>query len=127
MGYNSNTFRIATGSTRTKVIMSKIIVTTTESVLVRKIAEVLRVIKGSTMWARNIGRHSWAGLKGSIGGEVKTYTDMTPSARDEAYNRTINETTDLDADAVVGVRFATSMVMGGTPELLAYGTTIKLQ
>ena len=34
---------------------------------------------------------------------------------------------DLGADAVIGVRYATSMVMAGASEMLAYGTAVKLQ
>jgi len=61
-----------------------------------------------------------------IGGEVKTYTDMTMHARDEAYNRMVNQAIDMNADAVIGVRFMTSMVMAGASEMLAYGTAVKI-
>ena len=33
---------------------------------------------------------------------------------------------ELGADAVVGVRFQTSMILSGTAELLVYGTAVKL-
>jgi len=107
--------------------VSNILTTTTESIAGRETAEVLGVVKGSTVRARNIGRDIGAGLKGIIGGEVKTYTDMTMSARDEAYNRMINEAIAMGADALVGVRFTTSMVMSGASEMLAYGTAVKLR
>lgn len=109
------------------MIMSKIIVMTTESIAGREITESLGVVKGSTVRARNIGRDIGAGLKSIVGGEVKTYTDMTMAARDEAYNRMVNEAIELGADAVVGVRFTTSIVMTGASEMLAYGTAVKLQ
>lgn len=107
--------------------MSNILVTTTETVPGKEIAEVLGVVKGSTVRARNIGRDIGAGLKGIVGGEVKTYTEMTMSSRDEAYNRMVNQAIDLGADAVVNVRFTTSMVMAGASEMLAYGTAVKLR
>ena len=106
--------------------MTDIIVTTGNEVPGKKIVKVLGIVKGSTVRARNIGRDIGAGLKSIIGGEVKTYTDMTMNARDEAYNRMVNEAFDMKADAIIGVRFTTSMVMQGASEMLAYGTAVKI-
>ena len=106
--------------------MSNIIITTSHEVPGKKIIKILDVVKGSTVRARNIGRDIGAGLKSLIGGEVKTYTAMTQDARDEAYNRMVNQAMDLGADAVINVRFTTSMVMAGASEMLAYGTAVKL-
>ncbi len=105
--------------------MTDIIVTTGNEVPGKKIVKVLGVVKGNTVRARNIGRDIGAGLKNIVGGEVKTYTEMTQNARDEAYNRMVNEAVDLNADAIIGVRFTTSMVMAGASEMLAYGTAVK--
>jgi len=106
--------------------MANIIVTTGNEVPRKKIAKVLGVVRGSTVRARNIGRDIGAGFKNIIGGEVKTYTQMTKNSRDEAYNRMVNEALDLKADAIIGVRFTTSMVMTGASEMLAYGTAVKV-
>jgi uncharacterized protein YbjQ (UPF0145 family) len=103
------------------------IVTTAEHIPGREITEVLGVVKGNTVRARNIGRDIGAGLKSIVGGEVKTYTDMTTNARDEAYNRMVNDALDKGADAIIGVRFSTSLVMAGASEMLAYGTAVKMR
>lgn len=105
----------------------KIIVSTTEEVAGRQVKEVLGIVKGNTVRARNIGRDIGAGFKNIIGGEVKTYTDMTTNSRDEAFNRMINQAIEQGADAVIGMRFMTSMVMQGASEMLAYGTAVKLK
>ena len=102
------------------------IVTTGNEVPGKKVAKVLGVVKGSTVRARNIGRDIGAGFKNFIGGEIKTYTEMTKDSREEAYNRMVNEAIGLKADAIIGVRFTTSMVMAGASEMLAYGTAVKL-
>jgi|TARA_B100001971_G_scaffold196795_1_gene204924 uncharacterized protein YbjQ (UPF0145 family) len=107
--------------------MTEIIVTTGNEVPEKKIIKVLGVVKGSTVRARNIGRDIGAGFKNFIGGEIKTYTEMTSNARDEAYNRMVNQAITLGADAIIGVRFMTSMVMQGASEMLAYGTAVKLK
>jgi len=106
--------------------MSDIIITTGNEIPGKRIIKILGVVKGSTVRARNIGRDIGAGLKSIIGGEVKTYTNMTINARDEAYNRMINQALDMKADAIIGVRFTTSMVMTGASEMFAFGTAIKI-
>lgn len=107
--------------------MAKIIVSTTSEIPGKQIKKILGVVKGNTVRARNIGRDIGAGLKSLVGGEVKTYTDMTSDARDEAFNRMVNEAVDLNADAIVGMRFTTSMVMRSASEMLAFGTAVKLK
>lgn len=106
--------------------MKSIILTTTEEIPGRKIKKILGVVRGSTVRARNVGRDIAASFKNMIGGEIKTYTEMTEHARDEAFNRMVNRAVELGADAVVGIRFMTSMVMQGASEMLAFGTAVKL-
>lgn len=105
----------------------EIIITTGNEVPGKKVSEVLGIVRGNTVRARNIGRDIGAGLKNFIGGEVKTYTEMTSNSRDEAFNRMVNEAVKLKADAVIGMRFMTSMVMQGASEMLAYGTAVRLK
>jgi len=107
--------------------MADLIVTTGEDIPGRKITQILGIAKGSTVRARNIGRDIGAGFKSIVGGEVKTYTEMTKQARDEAYNRMVNEAIEMQADAVIGIRFTTSMVMAGASEMLAFGTAVKIE
>ena len=107
--------------------MNKIIITTGNEVPGKKVAEVLGVVRGSTVRARNIGRDIGAGFKNIIGGEIKTYTDMIAHSREEAYNRMVNEAIEKNADAIIGMRFMTSMIMQGASEMLAYGTAVKLK
>ena len=107
--------------------MKELIITTGNEIPGKKIISILGVARGSTVRARNIGRDIGAGLKNLIGGEIKTYTEMTSHARDESFNRMVNQAIELKADAIIGVRFMTSMVMQGASEMLAYGTAVKLQ
>jgi len=107
--------------------MEDIIITTGNSIPGKDIIKILGVVKGNTVRTRNVGRDAVARIISMIGGEVKTYTEMTKNARDESYNRMVNEALDLGADAIIGVRFATSMIMTGASEMLAYGTAVKIK
>ena len=105
---------------------NQIIVTTAFEVPGKKVSKVLGIARGNTVRARNIGRDIGAAFKNVVGGEIKTYSDMTSHSRDEAFNRMVNAAIKMGADAIIGFRFSTSMVMQGASEMLAYGTAVKL-
>lgn len=105
----------------------EIITTTTAEIPGKKVSKILGVVKGNTIRARHIGRDIAAALKHIIGGEIVGYTQMTAQAREEAFNRMVNEAVDLKADAIINIRFTTSVVMQGAAEMLAYGTAVKLE
>jgi uncharacterized protein YbjQ (UPF0145 family) len=107
--------------------MTKIIVTTGEVIPKKQVVEILGIVRGSTVRARNIGRDIAASLKNLIGGEIKTYTDMANNARDESYNRMVNSAIEMKADGIIGMRFVTSMIMDGASEMVAYGTAVKFK
>jgi uncharacterized protein YbjQ (UPF0145 family) len=102
------------------------IVTTAETLPGKKVAKILGIAKGNTVRAKNIGRDIAAGFKNLVGGEIKSYTDLLVQAREECYNRMVNDASKMGADAIIGMRFMTSMVMAGSSEMLAYGTAVKL-
>ena len=103
------------------------IVTTSEEIAGKKIVKSLGIVRGNTVRAKNIGRDIAAGLKNLVGGEIAGYTDLLGQAREEAYNRMVNQAVEMDADAIIGMRFATSMVMQGSAEMLAFGTAVKIK
>lgn len=100
---------------------------TTETIAGHEIIEVLGVVRGSTVRARNVGRDIFAGLKNLVGGEIEEYTQLAADSREEACFRMVKDAERLGADAVVGVRFTTSMIMQGASEMLAFGTAVKLK
>ena len=103
------------------------IITTTETIPNKEIIDILGICRGSTVRARNIGRDIFAGLKNIIGGEIEEYTNLQAQSREQAIERMIKDAINLDADAIINVRFATSMVMQGASEMLAYGTAVKIK
>ena len=90
-----------------------------------KITETLGIARGSTVRTRNVGNDILAAFKNLVGGEVEQYTKLQADAREQALQRMIEDAKSLGADAVVCVRFQTSVMMAGASELLAYGTAVK--
>ena len=103
------------------------IISTLDQIPNQEISENLGIARGSTVRAKNIGRDIFAGFKNIVGGEIHEYTKLQADSREEAIQRMIDDANTLGADAVVGVRLATSMVTQGAAEILAYGTAVKLK
>ena len=87
--------------------------------------EMLGLVKGSTSQGKNIGRDITKGFKTLVGGELKAYNEMMNEARALATKRMVAEAEALQADAVVNVRYASSAVMQGAAEVMAYGTAVR--
>ena len=102
------------------------IIATTESVAGYNISDHLGTVIGKTIRARHLGKDIMAGIRTIIGGEIKEYTGMLAESREQALIRMQDKAKELGANAVVGVRFQTSMILSGTAELLVYGTAVKL-
>ncbi|MBP5675079.1 YbjQ family protein [Candidatus Saccharibacteria bacterium] len=103
------------------------IIVTTETIPGKTVKEVLGIAKGQVVQSKHMGSDFVAGLKTMVGGEIKGYTDMMNKAREIATDRMIKEAEELGADAIVGMRYGSSAVMGGASEMLAYGTAVKLK
>lgn len=103
------------------------IITTTESIKGKKIVRTLGLAKGNTIRARHIGRDIMALLHNIVGGEITDYTKLLAESREQSLDRMEADAQRLGANAVVEVRFATSVLMGGAAELLAYGTAVVVE
>ncbi|MEM0899288.1 MAG: YbjQ family protein [Pseudomonadota bacterium] len=100
---------------------------TTYELAGEKVEATLGVARGNVIRARHIGADILAALRNLIGGEVSEYTKLLAEAREQAFDRMVQDARAMGADAVVGVRFTTSMVTQGAAEILAYGTAVKLK
>ncbi len=87
--------------------------------------QTLGMVRGSTIQSKNIGRDITQSFKTIVGGELKAYTQMMNEARDLATERMVKEAESVGADAIVNIRYATSAVMQGAAEVMAYGTAVK--
>lgn len=103
------------------------LVVTTEAIAGREVEQSLGVARGSVIRAKHIGTDIVAALRNLIGGEVTEYTKLMGEAREQAYDRMLEDAKRMGADAITGVRFTTSMVTQGAAEILAYGTAVRLK
>ncbi len=100
---------------------------TTETIEGKKIKKTIGMVRGNTIRARHVGKDIMAGLKNLVGGEIIEYTKLMAESREQAIDRMIQEAQRMGANAIVSVRFTTSVIMGGAAELLAYGTAVVVE
>jgi uncharacterized protein YbjQ (UPF0145 family) len=89
--------------------------------------EMLGLVKGSTIQSKNFGKDLLSGFKNLVGGELTAYTEMMDEARALATKRMVEEAQGMGADAVVNIRYASSAIMQGAAEVIAYGTAVKFR
>ena len=104
--------------------MKKILVTSTEHIP-GKNYEIIGEVFGLTTQSRNAVSNIGAGLKSIVGGEIKGYTKMLTSSRNEAIDRLRQAAIDLGGDAVVMMRFDSSSIASDMQSVVAYGTAVK--
>ncbi len=103
------------------------LITTQDEFADYEIVKTMGLVRGNTIRARHVGKDIMANLRNLVGGEIKEYTKMLAESREQAMDRMVKDAKSKGADAVVGARFVTSLVMQGAAELLAYGTAVKLK
>ncbi len=103
------------------------LLTTTDTIEGKKIVKTLGLVRGNTIRARHIGNDIMASLKNIVGGEISNYTKMMAESREQALDRMVEEAQSKGANAVIQMRFATSMVMTSAAEILAYGTAVIVE
>jgi len=104
-----------------------LIITTSDKVEGKTITETIGLVRGSTIRARHVGRDIMAGLRALVGGEIVDYTKMMAEAREQAIQRMVEDAGKKGANAVVGMKFTTSMIMSNASEILAYGTGVVVE
>lgn len=102
------------------------ILTTTEYISGKEL-ETMGIVKGSTIQATHMINDILQGFKTLVGGELDSYNQMMNDARAMATMRMIKDAQQLGADAVVCVRYASSAIMPGAAEVIAYGTAVKFK
>ena len=103
------------------------IAATTDKIEGKKIVKVLGIARGNAIRARHLGKDIGAFFKNVVGGEIHEYTKLMAEVREQSIDRMKDDAERMGANAVVGVRMATSMVMDGAAEMVAYGTAVVIE
>ncbi|KAJ5724154.1 UPF0145 protein [Penicillium malachiteum] len=91
-----------------------------------KIRKVLGTIYGITVRTRNWGADIGAVFRSAIGGEIRFFTNLMYSAREEAMERLVGECMSRGGNAIVAVRFDVASY-GVCSQICAYGTACQVE
>lgn len=103
------------------------ILTTTPEIPGMRITKTYGLVRGSTVRGKHIGKDILALFRNIVGGEINEYTKMLAESREQALDRMIHDAERLGANAIVGVRFASSSITSGAAEMLVYGTAVQVE
>ena len=104
-----------------------LIIFTAHSVTGKNITKTLGLVRGNTIRARHLGKDIIASLRNIVGGEVTEYAKLLAESREQALDRMEAQAKELGANAIVGLQFQTSVIMGGAAEMMAYGTAVVVE
>jgi uncharacterized protein YbjQ (UPF0145 family) len=104
-----------------------LIITTTNEIEDRDVTKVLGLVSGSSVRARHVGRDITAVFRNIVGGDVPEYTKLMAESREVALARMTERAQGMGANAVVGMRFMTAMIVSGAAEILVYGTAVVVE
>lgn len=100
-------------------------VSTANEVPGRDALQSLGVVRGITVRSRNVVATMGAALKTIVGGEIRTWTNLCETSREEAFARMLQQAAARGANGIAGFRYSTNEVVPGVTEVLAYGTAIS--
>tara|TARA_Y100001978_G_scaffold202666_1_gene224605 strand:- start:1330 stop:1659 length:330 start_codon:yes stop_codon:yes gene_type:complete len=105
----------------------KMTVVTTPNIPGKNVVRTLGLVRGNTIRARHVGKDIMAAMRNLVGGEVTEYAKLLAESREQALDRMAEQTEELGANAVIGLQFQPSVVMGGAAEMMAYGTAVFVE
>ena len=100
---------------------------TSDSIPGKRIVKTLGLVRGNTVRARHVGHDIMAGLRNIVGGEIPEYGKLVAESREQSLDRMCKHAETLGGNAVVCVRFGTSVIASAAAELLAYGTAVIVE
>jgi len=98
--------------------------TTTFSLDGYRITRTLGVVRGIIVRSRSIVGNIGASFQTLFGGNITLYTNLCERARSDAFDLMLKHAQQLGANAVIGIRYDATEVMGGVTEVLCYGTAV---
>ena len=63
----------------------------------------------------------------SVGGEITEYTKLLADSREMTISRMSRRAEEMGANAILSTRFITAGIMGGSTEILVYGTAAMVE
>ncbi|KAH2747590.1 hypothetical protein KXV94_005429 [Aspergillus fumigatus] len=103
-----------------------VITTTANDLPGYKITKVLGTVYGLTVRTCNWGTDLGAIVRSSVGGELRPFTNLMYTSRNEAVERLVGECMGRGGNALIAMRFDVSSI-GACSQVCAYGTACVVE
>ena len=104
--------------------MEKSMTTTTFQLDGYRVSKTLGVVRGIVVRSRSVFGTLGGMLHTIVGGNITLFTELCERTRIEAFDIMVSHAQELGANAVIGIRYDATEVMGGVTEVLCYGTAV---
>jgi len=89
-----------------------------------RVKQQLGVVRGIVVRSRSVFGTIGGMLHTLVGGNITLFTELCEKTREEAFDMMVEHAEEMGANAVIGVRYDATEVMGGVTEVLCYGTAV---
>ena len=92
-----------------------------------KIVKSLGVVRGIIVRSRSIFGTIGASLQTLFGGNITLFSELCEQTREEAFEMLVKHAQEINANAVIGIRYDATEIMQGVTEVLCYGTAVIVE
>src|ERR671912_169158 len=82
-----------------------------------RVVECLGVVRGVVVRSRSVFGTLGAGLQTLFGGNISLFTELAERTREDAFQLMLQHAREQGANAVIGIRYDATEVMGGVTEV----------
>ena len=103
------------------------LVTTSTHLEGYRVTQHIAIVRGIIVRSRSLFGNIAGGLQSLLGGNITIYTDLCEKTRQDAYDLMVQHANQLNANAIINMRYDANDVMSGITEVLAYGTAVNVE
>ena len=92
-----------------------------------KVIQHLGVVRGIVVRSRSLLGNIAGGIQTLFGGNISIYTELCENTRSDAFKLMEEHARQLNANAIINMRYDANEVMQGVTEVLAYGTAVVIE
>ncbi|MFQ6609246.1 MAG: YbjQ family protein [Fidelibacterota bacterium] len=100
--------------------------TTTFDIDGYKVDRNLGVVRGIIVRSRSVFGTLGGMLHTLVGGNITLFSELCEKTRGEAFDMMVAHAEEMGANAILGVRYDATELMGGVTEVLCYGTAVVM-
>ena len=107
--------------------LSDAMVTTALELPGHRIVANLGVVRGIVVRSRSVVGNFVGGIQTLFGGNITIYTELCEQARMDTYRDMVRHARQLQANAIIAMRYDATELMAGLTEVLCYGTAVVVE